>query len=324
MVMGGGTIGALIGSQVTARLVGVTGVANLLLVPAVLLVVGLGVYFLLERSCEKQAANAAVTKAGRKATGGNPFAGFTAVFKSKYLFGLFMFGALMALCGTTVYFQQSEIVKAAYADTPFDMELVQPTALKLAEAEGRAVTAEDRENAMAKLQQEAADIASTAFFANVNTAVNILAMLAQFFLASRLMRIVGVGWTLAVLPMIYVLGLILLSLSPTLAVVAIAAIIGRAAEYGICNPAREVLYTAIEREERYKAKSFIDTVVRRGGDSASGSIYKSLRSEAGGFEMPHVSWMAIPFAITWAILSVWIGKENRRITAKEKPAGENL
>ncbi len=313
VVMGSGTIGGLIGSQLTAQLVPVIGVANLLLIPAVVLVFGLGVYFLLERACQKRSGGVAVVATSGKATGGNPFAGFTAVFKSTYLIGLFLFALLMSVCGTAVYFQQSEIVKSAYANAPVDEELIRPRALEYARAEQRSVTDSDIARAASQLQVEATDIASTAFFANVNTAVSVLAMMAQFFLASRLMRWFGVGWSLAVLPMIYVLGLVLLSFSPTLAVVAIAATIGRAAEYGICNPAREVLYTAIAREERYKAKSFIDTVVRRGGDSACGSIYRGLRGPSG-FEMPQVSWMAVPFAIAWAILSVWIGRENRRIT----------
>jgi len=97
---------------------------------------------------------------------------------------------------------------------------------------------------------------------------------------------------------------------------AVITVIGRAAEYGVANPAREVLFTSVNREDRYKAKSFIDTVVRRGGDSAVGSIYQALRGEAVGLAMTTLSWIVIPIAMAWAVLGLYIGKENKRVVAE--------
>ena len=128
------------------------------------------------------------------------------------------------------------------------------------------------------------------------------------------MRHIGLGWSFALLPLIYVVALVALACSPTLGVLAVVTTLGRAAEYGIFNPARELLFTVVGREQRYKAKSFIDTVVRRGGDSASGSIYGILRSgDWLGHALPVVSWIVVPFALVWAGLAVLIGIENKRL-----------
>lgn len=282
VMMGGGTIGGMVGSQVAGRLVSVVGIANLLLIPAVLLLLGLGVYISMERSY-KRLADPNNRPTSGKATGGNPFAGFIAVFTSKYLFAISLFGLLLATCGTTIYFQQSEIVNATYQH----------------------------------LGEERAKEASTEYFADVNFYVSIVTLIFQFFVAGALMRNVGIGLTLAVLPIAYVLGIGALAISPTIVVLAIISVTGRSAEYGICNPAREVLFTSVNREDRYKAKSFIDTVVRRGGDTMVGSVYRFLR-ESAGFAMASMSWIVIPIAIAWTGLALFIGSENKRVVAKNE------
>lgn len=271
-----GTIGSMVGSQVARRTVSQLGVANLLLIPAVLLGVGLIAYASLERSYQRLAEGSERPRTGN-ATGGNPFAGFTAVFRSRYLLAICCFGLILATCGTTIYFQQSEIVQATFDS----------------------------------------DEAQTEYFADVNFYVSIVTLVFQFFIAGWLMRTIGLGWTLAMLPIAYILGISALALSPTIAVLAIISVTGRATEYGICNPAREVLFTAVNREDRYKAKSFIDTVVRRGGDTMVGSLYRALR-ESAGFAMATLSWMVIPLAIAWTFLAVFIGRENSRIVNRDE------
>lgn len=305
IMAGGGTIGGLVGSQVAGRLVKIIGVANLLLIPAALLVIAMFVYISMERSFKKLSDPAAEISAGGKPTGGNPFAGFTAVFKSPYLFSICLFGVFLATCGTSVYFQQAEIVRATFKNVEYDDSLIQNAASLLPQ---------DLAEAERKLQQEASKEASTEYFANVNFAVSIVTLVFQFLVVGQLMKRVGLGATLSVLPIAYVIGITALALSPTIAVLAIVSVIGRSAEYGICNPAREVLFTAVNREDRYKAKSFIDTVVRRGGDSSVGGVYKFAR-ESLGMAMTTLSWVMIPIAIAWIGLSLFIGRENRKICA---------
>ena len=203
-----------------------------------------------------------------------PFSGLTAVYRSRYLLAIGRYGLLLATCGTTIYFQQSEIVKAAFAD----------------------------------------DESKTAFFANVNLWVQVVAIILQTAVVGRLMKYLGLGLTLAILPLAYVLGIMSLAMAPTIAVLAVISVTGRSAEYAIANPAREVLFTAVDREDRYKAKSFIDTIVRRGGDSIVGSVYRSLRGELG-VAMTTLSWAVLPIAAAWVGLAVFIGRENKKITS---------
>ncbi|WP_162273986.1 NTP/NDP exchange transporter [Mariniblastus fucicola] len=305
IMAGGGTIGGLVGSQVAATLVGRIGVANLLLIPVILLVAALFIYFSMERSFKRAGDSKKKDLGSGNATGGNPFAGFTAVFKSRYLFAICMFGIFLATCGTAVYFQQAEIVKAAFEDIEFDASTI---------ANADSLSAESLEAEKSKLQQEVAKAARTQYFANVNFAVSIVTLIFQFFLVGWLMKKVGLGMTLSALPLAYVVGISALAFSPTIGVLAVVSVIGRSAEYGISNPAREVLFTAVNREDRYKAKSFIDTVVRRGGDSSVGGVYKYAR-ESIGLAMTTLSLIMIPIGIAWIGLSLFIGFENRRIVA---------
>ena len=307
IIAGGGTCGGMVGSQVAARLVGVVGVANLLLIPAVLLVVALLVYLSMEKSF-----GAFHTKnnksVGGKPTGGNPFAGFTAVFKSRYLFSISLFGIFWATCSTPVYLQQSEIVKATYENATYDAMLIDNAG---------SLSVQQVNSEHARLQKAASDEASTKYFANVDLAVSCVTLLFQFVIVGWMMKKVGLGVTLAVLPLAYVIGLAALALSPTIAVMAVVAVLGRSAEYGICNPAREVLFAAIDREDRYKAKSFIDTIVRRGGDSAVASMYKGAR-ESLGMATTTLAWGMVPIAVAWIGLSLFIGSENRKTIASNE------
>jgi len=185
------------------------------------------------------------------------------------------------LKASTVYFQQSEIVSSAYEH----------------------------------LGEELAKEAKTQYFANINFAVSLATLLLQLVIVGLLMKYAGLGITLSVLPIAYVIGISCLAIWPSIEVLAVITVMGRAAEYGIANPGREVLFTSVNREERYKAKSFIDTIVRRGGDSAVGSIYQGLR-ETAGFAMTTLSWFVIPIAVAWAGLGLYIGKENKRVVGQ--------
>ena len=338
VMSGFGTAGGLVGSTVAKRTVGSLGVANLMLIPLGLLVLGLFVYFSLEYSYVRLTDGKEVRRSSGKATGGNPFAGIYAVLRSRYLLWIACFGFFLATCGTTIYFQQAEIVKTAFGAPNYETltdSLDEPTAAKVKDvlatdetnfesglAEIKAAVSGslndlDLETEMRRLRDEQAaiDAKKTAYFADVNFYVNIVTLVFQFFVVGFLMRNIGLGWTLALLPIAYVFGITSLALMPSISVLAVITVTGRAAEYGISNPAREVLYTSVNREDRYKAKSFIDTVVRRSGDSIVGSVYGLLRGSAG-FAMTTMSWLVIPVALAWIVLSLFIGKENARIVAK--------
>ncbi|MGB7347069.1 MAG: MFS transporter [Pirellulaceae bacterium] len=284
IIAGGGTAGGLIASLVATFMVDQLGQENLLLIPVVLLLIGLAVYFRLEHAWEKHQDSGIELASMRtgKPTGGNPFAGFSAVFQSRYLFAICIYGFFLATCGTTIYFQQSEIVDAAL---------------------------DSRED-------------KTKYFAMINFCVQVLTLVLQTAVVGRLMRRFGLGITLAVLPIAYICGIASLALAPSLLVLAVISVTGRSAEYAIANPAREVLFTAVRREDRYKAKSFIDTIVRRGGDSVIGGIYRSMR-DSWGLAMTTLSWCMIPIAVVWVGLAWFIGDENKRVVKELTASAEN-
>ncbi len=280
IIAGGGTAGGLVASLATTFFVDFMGQTNLLLIPVVLLVAGLFIYLHLERLWQRHHAASGVAVSSMrsgKPTGGNPLAGFTAVIKSRYLVAICFYGFFLATCGTTIYFQQSEIVKAAF-DT--------------------------------KEQ-------STKYFAVINFFIQSVTLVLQTTVVGRLMRRYGLSVALVVLPVAYLFGITLLAIMPTLAVLAVITVTGRSAEYAIANPAREVLFTAVAREDRYKAKSFIDTIVRRGGDSAISAWYQSMR-DSGNIAMTTISWCMIPVVVVWIGLAWFTGTENKRVVAQNE------
>jgi AAA family ATP:ADP antiporter len=198
--------------------------------------------------------------------GGSMLAGARAALTSPYLLGISAWLLCYTVLSTSLYFQQVEIVGAAIAD-PAER---------------------------------------TRLFATVDLAVNSLTLLVQLSLTARLSLRLGTGWMLALMPLASLAGFALLGAVPTLAVLVAFGITRRVGEFAISKPVREALYTVIGREERYKAKNFIDTVVYRGGDVLSGWLVQALR--ALGLGVSGVAFAMLPVAAAWVALSFWLGR----------------
>ena len=151
----------------------------------------------------------------------------------------------------------------------------------------------------------------TALFAMIDFAVNLLTVMIQLFITGRLVRWLGLSWALALVPILLCLGFVALAFSPVLAVLVVVQIIRRAGNYAIMRPSREILYVVLGREEKYKAKNFIDTAVYRGGDAASAWIYTGLRG--AGLGLSGIAWVAVPLAGLWALLAYRLGREQERL-----------
>ena len=124
--------------------------------------------------------------------------------------------------------------------------------------------------------------AQTAFFAQIDLAVNVLTLIVQLFFTGRISACFGVGLTLAILPLLTLLGFGALALiAGRLDAGGVPGACARSSDYAIARPTREVLYTVVPREDRYKAKSFIDTVVYRAGDQIGAWSYAMLCSASG-------------------------------------------
>jgi AAA family ATP:ADP antiporter len=205
--------------------------------------------------------------------GGSIAAGVRAAFSSPYLLGICAYLLCYTALSTALYFQQIEIVRGAVPDS------------------------NER----------------TRLFATIDLAVNSLTLVVQLLITARLGAALGVGWMLALMPVASLIGFAWLGLIPTLAVLIMFGVTRRVGEFAISKPVREALYTVVPREDRYKAKNFIDTVIYRGGDAFSGWLIAALRSL--GLGVSGISFAAIPVAAGWLAVSFWLGRKQAQLRA---------
>lgn len=209
--------------------------------------------------------------------GGRIWAGIVHNIRSPYLLGISSYMLLYAITSTLLYFQQVGIAASAFADRG----------------------------------------ARTAFFAQIDLVVNVLTILCQALLTGRLLKWFGVGVTLAILPALSVLGFTTMGIAPTLVVLVIFLTLRRAGNFAIARPARETLFTVVTREDKYKSKNFIDTVVYRTGDQigawSSGALTWS------GLGLTGVSFVAAPIAAVWLFVSLWLGKKQSALAREAEP-----
>ena len=210
-----------------------------------------------------------------RAITGNAWSGMKAVFASRYLMGIAAFIALMTFASTMLYFQQANLVAEAFDD--------------------RGVR--------------------TAFFAKVDLAVSILTIIFQVYLTARIIKWLGVGLTLALVPVAVAGGFFALGLYPTLTVLVVVQVAYRAGRYGLTKPAREILWTVLSREAKYKSKPFLDAAVYRGGDLVSGWIYTGLL--AVGLSIGTIAFMAAPVAAVWAMVGLGLGRSEHALATKQ-------
>ena len=107
-----------------------------------------------------------------------------------------------------------------------------------------------------------------------------------------------------------------LAFAPVLGVLVVVQVLRRAGNYAIMRPAREMLYSVLGREEKYKAKNFIDTVVYRGGDAVSAWVYDGMRGI--GLSLGQVALVAAPLAGVWALVSYRLGTWRERIAVEKE------
>ncbi|MBI2295553.1 MAG: MFS transporter [Betaproteobacteria bacterium] len=275
MIAAGGSAGALTGPALTAALAVPLGVPNLLLVSALFLGVAvICIQRLLAWDTQPEARLNVERTSSDAAIGGSIWAGIRSVLGSGYLLGVCLYIVLFSLLFTFLYFEQARIVAASIAS----------------------------------------GAERTRLFAFIDLAVNLLALLLQVALTGRLLAWLGVAGTLALLPALSVLGFAVLGAFPLLAVIVAFQIVRRAGEYAIAKPARELLFAVLDRERKYKAKNFIDTVVFRGGDAASGWLLAGLK--VLGLGVVALAAAAVPVALAWAALSWLLGRRQEALAQK--------
>jgi AAA family ATP:ADP antiporter len=245
------------------------GAINLLLVTAFLLLVALLCVHRLTQWQIQQPDHGIHSSTNRRALGGSAIAAFKQIYQSPYLLSICLIVFLFTLLGTFVYFQRAYIVEASF-------------------------TSSDER---------------TSVFAWMDFATNALTIILQLFFTGRVIQRFGLAVGLMILPLIFAAGFLLFGFSQALWIMVVFEVLRRALNYAINRPCREVLFTAVSQEERYKAKSFIDTVIYRGGDAVSGWAYAGL--QALGLSIAAISFVAIPLCGLWAVLGYFLGGKYR-------------
>ncbi len=154
----------------------------------------------------------------------------------------------------------------------------------------------------------------TTFFSHVDQAVQVLAFLFQFFITARLVRYLGMPKTLVLIPTVLAGGFIILGSSMGLVLFAAVQVAQRSLNYGMLGPTKEMLFTVVDRETRYKSKNFIDTAVYRGSDVTASWIFKGLTS--AGLSIAQIAWIYVPVMGLWAFGAWRLGRIYTRLKAK--------
>ena len=208
--------------------------------------------------------------------GGSVWSGITHICRSPYLMGLAATIVLYTTTSTWAYFQQSELVRGV-----------------LKTSTGR-----------------------TEFFGNLEIWVNTLTLVIQIFVTGRLLKWFGVGLTLVALPFLSMVGFAAMGVAASLALLAVFQVARRAAAYAFLRPSREILFTVLKREDKYKVKSVTDTLGYRVGDQLGIWSYHGLQGL--GLNLNIISWIAVPITAGWCALSIWLARKQSQLAAAKK------
>jgi AAA family ATP:ADP antiporter len=211
--------------------------------------------------------------------GGSAFAALIELIRSPYLIGVAVWVSLLSFGATIAYLAQANIVSVT--------------------VHGAA--------------------AQTQIFASIDLAVGLLTLATQVFATGRFLKRFGTGIAAGALPSVYIAGFAALAVAPSLAVVMALQVTQRWMNFAIANPARQVFFTVVGREEKYKAKNLIDVVVYRGSDALYGWVYHTL--QALGLKLGAIALCALPIVAGWLLLSIALGRKQERLAPKSDDGG---
>jgi len=281
-VAAGGTLGALLGPLTTRLVVDSVGNAGVLWIgtagfvgtPAAL--DGNSAVIHCEREASDAAAGISAAAAGARdrGVGGNPFAGISLVLKSPYLLGIALFVTLLSAVNTFLYFEKLRIVSETFSDTTRRTEV----------------------------------------FANIDFVVQSLTIVSQLFLTGRIASKLGVRALLTLLPVVMIGMFMLLAAFNVFGVIALALVARRWGEYAFIRPGREMLFSALDTETKYKAKNFIDVPVYRAADYV-GAQAKTALDALGSVGPAGVALVGAALAAAWGVTGWMLGSRHDRSAA---------
>ena len=273
-IMAGGSLGALLGPGATALFVKSIGNSGVLYVGAGMFCVAVVLQRVLVvqwRRMKPDADSREISLSERdRAIGGNPFAGFMLVVRNKYLLGIALFIAGISAINTFLYFEQLELVEEKFEELA----------------------------------------SRTQVFASLDTIVQTLVILTQVSLTGYIATRLGVIALLVTIPVVMVFGLTVYAAFGTFSVMAAAMVIRRWGEYAFIRPGREMLFSKVDRESKYKAKNVCDVAVYRIADAGFAQVKKLL--DAMGMGGAAQALTAASVAALWAINGWWLGRRHEK------------
>jgi AAA family ATP:ADP antiporter len=261
----------------TITLAKILGPANLLILAGIMLEIAVFCTGRLEKAvavlAPKEPRKEMVHNPAREkqqTVGGGWLEGFIAIAKSPYLAGNAIWILLLSFTGTVIYLEQANLVAASGMNAASQVRV----------------------------------------FASVDLVAGIITLFVQWLITGRMMTKLGTAVSVAFQPLIFAIGFAVLAVAPGLLMVLGLQSLQRAAGFAISNPARQVLFTVVSRDDKYKAKNVIETVVFRGSDAASSQIFTGFKS------IEAVAVIGLALSAAWVALSFGLGKTEER-KAKE-------
>ena len=273
----GGELGAIAGPLITRTVVKHLRLTGLLLLAASGFVVVIGMIYVLMREKERLRLNQAEVQATSLDHGlaGNPLEGFSQIFNSRYIMGQAAFALLMTWVNTVAYFLQTDVIARTFS----------------------------------AIESRAQAIADIDLVVNICTAVFLLLGLGP------LIQRFGVTAGLLLNPLIMIPAFVGVLLSPSLFMIQLIQIVRRVGQYAIARPSREILFTVVDQNSRYRAKNVIDTVVYRFGDVSSAWMQAALR--AAGFGLGGAVALGVGASVIWSGIAAIVGRAYERIRAQQ-------
>jgi AAA family ATP:ADP antiporter len=278
IVAAGGTAGALAGPMLTDITVRFIGNDGVLFMGASLFVGAIVCQRVLLGIWKRTGWSVAAAAAGDRPMGGNPFAGFTLILKSPYLIGIATFVVLAASANTFLYFAQLRVVSDTFADPEV----------------------------------------RTQVFSRIDYTVQTLTIIAQLLFTGRIASRWGIGSLLMFVPMLMVGGFLLLAGLYTFPVLVAVMITRRVGEYSFIRPGREMLFSRVDTETKYKAKNAIDVPVYRGGDALIAQV--DSRLDGAGMSPANIALIGAGAAVLWAVNGVLLGRSKQGREGKDASA----
>lgn len=266
VIAAGGTLGTIGAPLFITFFVKTIGTNNLLLISAA----GFAICAFLVRLLDVEKKELVATDAKAQSTtlerrlGGNPFDGFNLLFRSRYLLMIALFLLLMTWISTVMYFQLGDLISREFASRA----------------------------------------ARTQAFATIDLATNSIALLVQLFGTGRFVQRFGVTVGLLLNPIIMVLAFLAVAFSPVLIVLGSIQVVRRFSEYSIAKPSRDMLFTVVNQQEKYKAKNVIETVVYRFGDLTSAWLSAAVLP----FGIAGLAILGVGISLVWFPVAFYLGR----------------